>query len=221
MTAPPEAMRAFIALNLDAGSVRKLGALSRRLGEGRGAPKLRWVAPTQMHLTLKFLGSIDAGRAPALVDALRPLADARLAPRAALAALSAFPSLENARVVVVLIDDIEGGIANLARDVDQRAMELGFEREAREYRPHVTLARTRDALDLRAWLDDATLAREEVTVTELVLYRSDQVRSGVEYTALARFAFGSPSHEKGPPSPGPWAGPSTTTEQPPSRPSRL
>jgi 2'-5' RNA ligase len=193
VTGALETMRAFVALNLDVAGTRALASHAETLRERAKGLELRWVAPTKMHLTLKFLGEVDVGLAPALVDLLRPIAASRAAPGGKIAEVSAFPSPEEAMVIVALVSDKKGRIGELAEAVETMAGGLGFAREGRAYRPHVTLARARAGFDARAWLAASPIAKMDVRVTELVLYRSDRTRPGAEYTAVGRFAFGSPT----------------------------
>ncbi len=197
MSAPIETMRAFIALNLDIGAVRRVAEVARQLRESPRAPKARWVAPTKMHVTLKFFGTIDVGLAPALAAEIRLLAEGRPAPHVAVNELTAFPSPEHARVIVASVDDPEGGVARLAAAVEERSAELGFPRESRAFRGHLTLARTVGSVDARAWLSAVPISAFDAVGTELVLYRSDLARSGAEYTAVARYGFAPASARDG------------------------
>jgi 2'-5' RNA ligase len=184
-------MRAFIACNLDVESVRRIEEVAAALRAHPLAPKARWVPPTKMHVTLKFFGDIDLGLAPAIRDALATLASTWSGShlRAGVDALSAFPSPQHARVVVVLLSDPDGGLVRLADRVEDAMSPLGFERDARELRPHVTLARPASATNADAWLQAVTLPSEPAKVTELVLYRSDFGTPQNEYAALARFSM--------------------------------
>ncbi len=196
-----ETMRAFTALNLDVAAIRRLADTARRLRASAHAPEdgaVSWTAPTKMHVTLKFFGAIDLGLAPALVDALRPLAAGKSATRVRITGLTAFPSPEAARVLVADLDDPSLELSRLQDDVETVCESLGVPRDVRAYRPHVTLARTRAPLDVRAWFDAETIARARLPAadqlgdafgTELLLFRSDLARSGAEYTPLFREVF--------------------------------
>jgi len=189
MTALVDSMRAFVALNLDVATVRAIADLARDLRVHPLAPAARWVAPTKMHVTLKFLGAIDVGLAPAIRDSLAGLIAARASPRLAIRKPTAFPTPESARVIVLEIDDVSGGVAQIEASVEKSLASLGFLPDPRAFRPHVTLARTNASVDSRAWLASIAVPSRDAVVTELVFYRSDLTRSGAEYTAVARFGF--------------------------------
>jgi len=181
-------MRAFCACNLDVPSVRRLAEVAGALAAHPLAPKARWVPPTKMHVTLRFFGDVDLGLAPALRDAIAPLADPPRLREVRFDGLSAFPSVEEARVVVALLRD-DGELARLASLVEESVTKLGFERESRAFRPHVTLARPSVATNVSTWLATAMLPIEPARLTEVVLYRSDYDAPQLEYPALARFGL--------------------------------
>jgi 2'-5' RNA ligase len=68
--------------------------------------------------------------------------------------------------------------------------------EHRRYKAHLTLARSRDAVDVRPYVEAlAVFAGRTWTVDELVLVRSNLPRSGVpgeqpRYEPVARWALG-------------------------------
>jgi 2'-5' RNA ligase len=183
-------MRAFCACNPDVASVRRLVEAQVALRAHPLAPKARWVPPTRMHVTLKFLGDVDVGLAPALSDAIGPLAPNEPTIRVGYAGLSGFPDSARARVVVALLDDAPGDVRRIAERVDVATAKLGLERESREFVPHVTLARLDRPSDVGAWLASVPLPAPPVILTELVLYRSDLGSAGHEYVALSRFGMG-------------------------------
>jgi 2'-5' RNA ligase len=69
-------MRLFIAVEID-DRVRRIAeatAAAVRAAIGPGL-KARWVAPENMHLTVRFIGHVDDDRVPALIAALTPPLD--------------------------------------------------------------------------------------------------------------------------------------------------
>jgi 2'-5' RNA ligase len=186
-----KSLRLFVALELP-NDVR--GALARLQDELRnaGAPKLRWVRPEGIHLTLKFLGNVEEGRVSAIEMAL----DGAIEPFE----LALQPSHvggfggRRLRVVWVGLDgDIEA-LAALAARVDEAMGGEGFERERRPFAGHLTLARVPDDApsEERARLDALIKAFEpgplpSMRLSELSLIRSILGREGARYERLAAF----------------------------------
>ncbi|MEX0758478.1 MAG: hypothetical protein WD100_02755 [Tistlia sp.] len=59
-------MRLFIALSLPAEVRERLALL------GHGLPSVRWVAPESLHLSLRFLGELEAPRPATSTTSSRP-----------------------------------------------------------------------------------------------------------------------------------------------------
>ena len=154
----------------------------------------RWIHPDNYHITLKFLG--DTAR-----ELVKPLeqAAARAAGRARpfnmfFDSFGGFPELRKPRV---LFYDIAGGAAELstlAGLIDSEVELLGFEKEKRPFRAHLTLARVRKQIDasMGKRLETVSSLPENTSqeVTRFVLMRSHLARSGATYEEIAEFFLG-------------------------------
>lgn len=152
----------------------------------RGAiPGARWVPRQNLHATLSFLGSVDAERIPDIARAVgRAVADLADMP-AALEGLGAFPNEAHARVVWAGISDLSGGVEVLAGEVFAAMEALGFPRDDRPFRAHVTLARLRDPalVHLDVAIEPMRFIVDRVTLFESHIGRVPQ------YEPLASFPF--------------------------------
>lgn len=136
----PETMRAFIGLPLPEELAQAIAALvSRRAHDPADAFKFTRAA--DLHVTMKFLGPIELAVAAELPERLDAVARAHAPPELRATRAWAFPEPSLARVVVLELADPTGALGALARDLEELAAELGVEREARAFRPHITLAR--------------------------------------------------------------------------------
>jgi RNA 2',3'-cyclic 3'-phosphodiesterase len=186
----PETIRAFLALELDATSLRRVARVAERLRMGSGAPSATWVPSARMHVTLKFMGELPAATVVPLTSAVRPLVEERPAPKASAFRLDAFPTTQRAQVIVLELLDPSGEIARLAKKVEAAANECGLPQELRPFRPHVTLARLKRPFDARRWLRPELAAMSgECCVASLTLVRSELAPTGPTHTPLARFGF--------------------------------
>jgi 2'-5' RNA ligase len=189
-----DAIRAFVALDLDAKSVRRVVRLADRLRMASGAPSATWTLQDNVHLTLKFMASLPAAAVGPLSKALAALVDPGKAPQPGPCRLRAFPSVEQANVIVIELVDPRGDLSKLAAKIEKLASRHGVAREPRAYVPHVTLARLKRPYDSRRWLrSELADAAGEFTASHLTLYRSELGASkdgGSLYVPLARFAYG-------------------------------
>lgn len=183
-------VRCFIAIELPPEVLRVLGDLQVRLGKGRDQAA-KWVAPSGIHLTLKFLGDVPADGIPLIASAMGRVAAAGTPLALYLAGAGCFPIPERPRVLWAgLAGDVER-LAGLQARMQDAMAELGFAREARAFTPHLTLARMRDLAtpdELRrvgSAVRQLAVPRVDFTAGELALIRSDLLPSGAVYTVLA------------------------------------
>jgi len=181
-------IRSFIAIDLPQDIREKLAAIQEQLRQSQAG--VRWVKPGSIHLTLKFLGNIH----PAQVEdiALAVAQEVRDEPPITLGAagLGAFPSRRKPRVIWI---GMEGEVQRLTRiqaRVENALEPLGFGREKRPFRPHLTIGRVKDRRRLQALIDAmATLDMEPFNsfdADEIILYKSDLRPTGAIYTKLHR-----------------------------------
>ncbi len=136
-----ETVRAFIAIELGAELKRSLESVQIKLRDAPSARRVRWVSPENMHLTLKFLGNIDAARIPDFSAALNRVA-AQYAPFELTAhALGCFPNTRRPNVVWVGLEGNLIALTKLANDIDVACTALGVAPEERAFSPHLTLGR--------------------------------------------------------------------------------
>jgi 2'-5' RNA ligase len=112
-------------------------ALAGRRGGLRNA---RWIEPTDYHVTLRFLGDVDAECAEAMHEALTG-ARRRGPIEVTLDGLSSFGGDRPRAVIAAVAATRE--LADLQAEHEQLAREAGVAPERRKFTPHVTLARLR------------------------------------------------------------------------------
>jgi 2'-5' RNA ligase len=181
-----ERWRCFVAVPIGEGLRGELAAAVDGWRVRPGLAGLRWTDPAGWHVTLAFLGSIDASSVPELAARLEPIRD-RAPMRLAAGGLGAFPSRARARVAWYGIADPDRRLAQLAADV-ARALDLDL---GAPFRGHVTLARARkEPIDLRPWLAWASAPVGELVVERVELMRSHTGRGPARYETLATMRLG-------------------------------
>lgn len=157
----------------------------------RGKGDVRWVTPDRLHLTLKFLGDTLPEKVPALEENLREKANNFSAFVVELGDVGAFPHPRKPQTLWLGVERAEE-LSRLAEEIEQATCKLGFEREAKAFRPHLTLGRVKSpkgqgelAAELRAAAGNS--ARIAWPVEEVELIRSELLPSGPRYTILHRF----------------------------------
>jgi 2'-5' RNA ligase len=190
--------RLFVGVRVSVTTANELSAcaetLARRATE-RGID-IRWVAPANYHVTLKFLGWTRDDAIGAVRDALDDVVAgaARLSFR--IERLGAFASLDRATVVWAgAAGDGLAALAALATKIDDATAALGFARETRPYHPHVTLGRLRETRAVRdVVLPLAEQMFGETSIDAITLFESETKSSSSLYSELHRIAFKPPKN---------------------------
>lgn len=133
--------RAFIAVDLKANE-----KIAKVLEELKNAlPSLKLVDQANVHITLKFLGDTDESLIPDIKKIIER-ATVGLSPfTISLIGTGAFPSKTKIRVIWIGIRNAEQ-LSIIAKKLDEELHSVGFEREKREFSPHLTLARAREII---------------------------------------------------------------------------
>jgi 2'-5' RNA ligase len=156
--------------------------LSRWQAEAfRDARGVRLVGREQLHVTLAFLGHRPAGELDAIA------AELGAAARSAEPATLSVARYRETRSVGMLVCNDEGGRAtSLADDLHGRLERLGvYERERREWLPHVTVIRFRERPRLRPALPELG----PLVTSEAAVYMSVLRPSGAQYEVLQSVAL--------------------------------
>ena len=193
-------MRVFAAVDPDpavrAAAARVARAVADRLERGAHG-RVRWVAPDQLHVTLRFLGEVTEADADAVRAVLRsPLETGAFRARAS--SLGCFPPSGPPRVLWLGIGAGSDGMAELRSELDQRLAAAGHLPEARPLRAHVTLGRmkrwpSRSRRDLDRILSDVRPETPGWLVDHVTLYESRQTPRGARYHVLESTALGRPA----------------------------
>jgi 2'-5' RNA ligase len=195
-------LRLFVAIELPDDVREALGRVQQDLKKRveraatQGRPPVRWTRPEGIHVTLKFLGATPPSRVGPLIDALAStVAPFRLSLQPD--GVGNFGGKNNLRTLWVgLAGDVDG-LAELAHAVDRAVARLGYPRDTRPFRAHLTLARLADHLDRaqRAALHEAVTSYTPPALPPFVAERVSLMKStlapgGSIYERLAVFPEG-------------------------------
>ena len=138
-------LRLFVAVELPDAAKSGLGKVIDALNTS-DIPGIRTVRSEGIHLTLKFLGDVDADRVEAVTEALSKAIAGHAPFRLELGEVGAFPTLRRPRVLWVGINGDTEALASLQSDIEAALEAAGFAGDDRGYNPHLTLARVRPSI---------------------------------------------------------------------------
>jgi 2'-5' RNA ligase len=142
-----EEIRAFIAIELPAAAKSALAGIQAQL-RAAGHSAVKWVDPEGIHLTLKFLGNIQASKVADIIGVMTEAAQGIHPLQLELTGLGAFPNFKRIRVVWVGLGGDLIELKQLQQCIEANLVPLGFAREARPFSPHLTLCRAREHISL-------------------------------------------------------------------------
>jgi 2'-5' RNA ligase len=181
-------MRLFIAIELPDAVREHAAKLIDALRPAMG--KASFTRVENLHITLKFLGETDERKLEELNESLKLIRIPRLI-GALCDKIECFPNRGPVRIVAAGFGGELAAMKSLHQSIEQRCQHLGYERETRAYRPHVTIARARPILpaSIRADASEKAftlLPGPEFHVGEIAVVRSHLDSTGSRYEVLAR-----------------------------------
>ena len=186
-----EPVRCFIAISLPDRVKDGLKQLQVELKAG-GATSIKWVDPYSIHLTLKFLGSVDGAKISPITAAMTEAVEGVPPFSLKVEGLGAFPNLRRAQVVWVGVSGEVDRLAHLQQRLEDELVGLGFAPERRGFTPHLTLARVRDRVSageregLGQLIADTKFETAGSFPVEAVsLMRSQLTREGAIYSRIS------------------------------------
>ena len=187
----PAGRRLFVGIRVSIATANSLvGAVETLARRARDAgADIRWGAPANYHVTLKYLGWTREAAIGVLYDALAEAVRGTQRFTFRTTRLGAFPSLDKASVVWAGVED-GGALAALAKRIETAATALGFRPEERPFHPHVTLGRSREIRAVReVVLPMSEQMFSDTRVDAVQLFESETKSSGSVYKEIFGIGF--------------------------------
>lgn len=157
--------------------------------------KVNWVDSGNIHLTLKFLGDLSEQQVADVCRSVGESARQAVPFEITCRGAGAFPATERPRTVWIGMSDGQDQLIRLQRAIEGELEQLGFAREHRRFRPHLTIGRVRgqgtgvgELGQLIEQHQDIPIGRS--IVDEVVVFSSVLTRNGPIYTPLSSAELG-------------------------------
>jgi 2'-5' RNA ligase len=155
-------------------------------------PRLRvsWDKPEKLHLTLKFLGDSTDEQVEKLKSIIQNVSGEISNFELEIARTGVFPNPRNARVLWIDVVDEKGNLAKINRILENECEKIGFPKEKRAFKPHLTIARLREPEKSRELAQkhlQTIFEPVRFDVSDIVIYESKLRPAGSVYEKLASF----------------------------------
>ncbi len=183
-------IRTFICIEIPASIKARVDRLQETLR--RIDAQVSWTKPSNIHLTLKFLGGVEPSRIERAGTAIARAANGIGLFEVEIGGAGCFPSTRNPRVLWIGVSKVPEPLQQLYSNIENELALEGFEREKRKFSPHLTIGRIRtpqNSIRLAETLIATGFDSETFTASEVILMRSDLKPTGSIYTAQAVVKF--------------------------------
>ena len=184
-------MRVFVAVDIGDAvrreAARVVSALQMKLEAAKTPPKVVWVTPASLHVTIRFLGEVESDE----VERIKPL----LAEPLAMApfqvqwrGIGTFPDNRHPRALWLGVISGAAQLAAIEAEITKRLTGAAVELDDRALLPHLTLGRVKMAgagIDWPKILQAAEVKNATSFVDRVTLYQSKLSQYGPHYTELA------------------------------------
>ena len=181
-----DVIRTFVCIEIPHSVKNRIGELQNELR--KSGASVSWTNPSNIHLTLKFLGAVPASRVAKVSKAVERAAIATSPFEIEVAGTGCFPSVRNPRVLWIGLSNVPDAMNELYSNIESELESEGFPREKRKFSPHLTIGRVRTP-GTGGPVAEQLIARgfepEQFTATEVIVMRSDLKPTGSIYSPQA------------------------------------
>ena len=178
-------IRTFVAISISDEARSAISSLIDKLKKIESS--IRWVDPSNLHLTLKFIGEIEENRQQNLVEALDQSVKAVSAFKYELSGKGCFPNCKRSRVLWIGVNDLKEKMSVLQKQIENNFFSVQVPRENRKFKPHLTIGRVeqnRKPGNIINKFEQFQLGEFVVDVGEVYLMRSELLPTGAKYSIL-------------------------------------
>lgn len=184
-------LRCFIAIGIPELIKRDIGEFIEILKKYN--VDVKWATHKNLHLTLKFLGNTPEVLLPKIKEALLNIVLSYEPFYIKIYSIGVFPNRKYPRVIWVGVED-SGILKKLTNDIEDSMALLGYQKEDKEFTPHLTLGRVRSRKGIVNLINELDNFKGKdfgsVNVEGIKLMKSELNPKGAEYICLYEMLFG-------------------------------
>jgi 2'-5' RNA ligase len=185
-----EAIRTFVCIEVPETIKERIASLQQELR--RSDAQISWVKPSNIHLTIKFLGNVPASKIETVRLAVERAASSIREFEIEVGVAGCFPAPRNPRVLWVGLTSLPESLKQLHAGIEDELEREGFARESKRFSPHLTIGRVRAPKGASRVAEDLIakgFEPERFQAREVIVMRSDLNSKGSIYTPQATIPF--------------------------------
>jgi len=183
-----KSIRTFIALEISEeikDKIEKIQSTIKLTDSIKGS----WVKKENLHLTLKFLGDTQIKYIEEIKEKIRECFKDKNSINCNLADIGTFPNEKIPRVIWVGIKNGALEIINLASNLEISLSQLGFKKEKRDFKTHITICRPKQISDYQKFKNtlkeiNRQFSPQEFTINKITFFESKLSPQGSIYTPI-------------------------------------
>lgn len=180
-------IRSFFAIPLSPACRHNINSIEMQLK--KILPRdIRWVNPSNLHITLKFFGEFNTMQIPGIYESLRTRLSQVNQFEIIFRNLGIFPNKLKPKIIWVGLSN-QNELLKIFHEIENKAIELGYSKEAREFSPHLTIGRVKNVLSKPSEISTVidNLGFGEICRSQaerVVFYQSNLTPQGPIYSEL-------------------------------------
>ena len=181
-----DGIRTFICVEIPESVKDRIAELQRHLRQIDS--RASWTKPSNIHLTLKFLGDVNPPRIERVRRATERSTISISPFEIEVGGAGCFPSPRSPRVLWVGLAAIPDSLKQIHQRLEEELFREGFPRESKQFSPHLTIGRVRDPRNgsrLAEELQARGFESEKFQAREIIVMKSELKPSGSVYTPQA------------------------------------
>lgn len=183
-------MRTFVAIKI--APDKKLLNVFSTLRKSLAGEAIGWVSENNLHLTLRFIGETSHNQVTEIIQQLESIGEHFQPFQFELKGIGFFKSRNHPRILFINGENA-GSLIQLAANIEEKIVSLGFSPEEKAFNPHLTLGRIKLIREKEVFYSLVNkfihTHIQWVTVTEIVYYQSILDSSGATYKPLKIIKF--------------------------------
>lgn len=184
-------IRSFVAIDITSNLKNKFSEIQKELA--LLSQDVKWVEEKNQHLTLKFLGEITKDKVENVKKCLFEISQTTIPFEIFFSGIGYFPDKKHPKVIWIGVGEKDNNFIRLVEKIEDKFLKIGFEKENRQFKPHLTIGRVRSQKSIDILLRNISKYHQvyfgKMKVNEIYLMKSTLTPVGPIYDVIEKFPF--------------------------------